>query len=211
MLDASRTPTCAPRDGDAVTLDRRAADRPPRSLLGLVGGILQLTAVSQITIFGVPADLSPLLVASVGLLCGSVPGALLRLRPRPVRGHRAAPDARRHLARAARASATAPAALRELRDPAHGLVPVAVGAAATAVAAIGFAVLQFLLGVDAPVSLLLVRQILLTIVLNTLLALPGLRALPPRPARRYLPDDPRRRRRRAYTTGGLSPLSRASS
>ena len=25
----------------------------------------------------------------------------------------------------------------------------------------------------------------------------------------FLPDDPRRRRRRAYTTGGLSPLSRA--
>jgi hypothetical protein len=24
----------------------------------------------------------------------------------------------------------------------------------------------------------------------------------------FLPDDPRRRRRRAYTTGGLSPLSR---
>jgi hypothetical protein len=24
-----------------------------------------------------------------------------------------------------------------------------------------------------------------------------------------LPDDPRRRRRRAYTTGGLSPISRA--
>ena len=51
-------------------------------------------------------------------------------------------------------------------------MPVAVGAAATAVAAIGFSVLQFLLGVDAPVSLLLVRQILLVIVLNTLLALP---------------------------------------
>jgi hypothetical protein len=26
---------------------------------------------------------------------------------------------------------------------------------------------------------------------------------------RLLPEDPRRRRRRAYTTGGLSPLSRA--
>jgi hypothetical protein len=25
----------------------------------------------------------------------------------------------------------------------------------------------------------------------------------------FLPDDPRRRRRRAYTTGGLSPLTRA--
>jgi hypothetical protein len=24
----------------------------------------------------------------------------------------------------------------------------------------------------------------------------------------FLPEDPRRRRRRAYTTGGLSPLSR---
>ena len=57
-------------------------------------------------------------------------------------------------------------------------------------------------------SLLLVRQILMTIVLNTLLALPVYmvvrRVLAP-----YLPDDPRRRRRRAYTTGGLSPLSRA--
>ena len=67
--------------------------------------------------------------------------------------------------------------------------------------------MQFLLGVDAPVSLLLVRQILLVIVLNTLLALPVYplvrRVLSP-----FLPDDPRRRRRRAYTTGGLSPLSR---
>ena len=62
--------------------------------------------------------------------------------------------------------------LRELRDPAHSLVPVAVGAVASAVAVIGFSVLQFLLGVDAPVSYLLVRQILLLIVLNTLLALP---------------------------------------
>ena len=56
---------------------------PPSSAsspLGLVGGILQLTTVSQIAIFGVPADLTPLLVASVGLLCGSIPGRVLRLR-----------------------------------------------------------------------------------------------------------------------------------
>ena len=44
------------------------------ALLGLLGGIVELTTVSQISIFGVPADLSPLLVASVGFLCGSVPG-----------------------------------------------------------------------------------------------------------------------------------------
>jgi hypothetical protein len=42
--------------------------------LGLIGCILQLTAVAQITVFGVPADLSPLMVVSVGLLMGSVPG-----------------------------------------------------------------------------------------------------------------------------------------
>jgi hypothetical protein len=87
-------------------------------------------------------------------------------------------------------------------------VPVAVGAAATAVTTLGFTVMQFLLGVDAPVSVLLIRQIVLTIILNTLLALPVYlvcrRVLAP-----LLPDDPRRRRRRAYTTGGLSPLSRA--
>ena len=55
---------------------------------------------------------------------------------------------------------------------------------------------------------MLLRQILLVIVLNTLLAMPVYlvcrRVLGP-----FLPDDPRRRRRRAYTTGGLSPLSRA--
>ena len=60
----------------------------------------------------------------------------------------------------------------------------------------------------APVSILLLRQILISVVLNTLIALPVYlvcrRVMAP-----YLPDDPRRRRRRAYTTGGLSPLTRA--
>jgi len=63
-------------------------------------------------------------------------------------------------------------------------------------------------GVTVPVSLLLVRVTLMTIVLNTLLALP-VYAVVHRALVKFLPDDPRRRRRRAYTTGGLSPLSRA--
>ncbi len=177
------------------------------ALLGLVGGIFQLTTVSQIAIFGVPADLSPLLVASVGFLCGSVPGALFGfclglfvdtalLQTLGVNSF------------ILTGIGYAAGRVRELRDPAHALAPVAIGAAATAIAVIGFALLQFLLGVEAPVSLLLLRQILMTIVLNTLLALPVYivcrRWLAP-----YLPDDPRRRRRRAYTTGGLSPLSKA--
>ena len=69
--------------------------------------------------------------------------------------------------------------------------------------------MQFLLGIDAPVSLLLLRQMLATIIVNTLLALPGLRRSCAAGLLPALPDDPRRRRRRrAYTTGGLSPLSR---
>jgi len=175
--------------------------------IGLVGGILQLTTVSQVAIFGVPADLSPLLVAAVGLLCGSIAGAVFGFSLGLFMDTLLAQT----LGLTSLVLLTAGYAagrLRELRDPAHALVPVAVGAAATAIATVGFSVLQFLLGVDAPVSFLLVRQILMTIVLNTLIAMPVYlacrRLLAP-----FLPDDPRRRRRRAYTTGGLSPLSRA--
>jgi membrane protein implicated in regulation of membrane protease activity len=80
--------------------------------------------------------------------------------------------------------------------------------AAPAMATVGFATIQFLLGVDAPVSLLLLREILVGIVVNAILALP-VYAIVRRVLVRYLPDDPRRRRRRAYVTGGLSPISRA--
>jgi rod shape-determining protein MreD len=176
-------------------------------LLGLLASILQLTAVSQVSIFGVPADLSPLIVASVGFLTGSVPGAVF--------GFFFGLFADTALMQTLGVSSLVltcvgygAGRVRELRDPAHGLAPVAVGAAATALAAIGLTVLQFLLGVEAPVSMQVVRQILMTIVLNTLLALP-VYALIRRVLLPFLPDDPRRRRRRAYTTGGLSPLSRA--
>jgi rod shape-determining protein MreD len=175
--------------------------------IALVGGILQLTTVSQVAIFGVPADLSPLLVAAVGLLCGSVAGAGF--------GFGIGLFTDTVLAQTMGLTSLvlltvgyAAGRLYELRDPAHGLVPLAVGAAATAMAAIGFSILQFLLGVDAPVSFLLIRQILLVIVLNTVLALP-VYLVCRRVLGQFLPDDPRRRRRRAYTTGGLSPLSRA--
>ena len=175
-------------------------------LIGLLGGIVQLSAVSQVTVFGVPADLSPLLVASAGFIAGSVPGAVFGF------GLGLFVDVSLYQTLGVSslvftAVGYGAGRIRELRDPAHGLAPVAVGAAASAIAAVGFSLLQFLLGVQAPVSLLLLRQILMTIVLNTLLALP-VYALMRRLLRPFLPDDPRRRRRRAYTTGGLSPISR---
>ncbi len=176
--------------------------------LGFVAVVVQQVAISQISIFGVSADITPLVVMSVGLLAGSMAGAVMGF------GMGLLID----LVLVQTLGVTSllyiaigywSGRLRELRDPAHGLVPLALGAAATAFAGIGMALIQFLLGVDAPVSLLLVQQILITVLVNTLISLP-VYALVRRVIAPVLPEDPRRRRRRAYTTGGLSPLQRPS-
>lgn len=170
--------------------------------------VLQQAAVSQISIFGVSADLSPLVVMSAGLLGGSLAGAAM--------GFGTGLFVDLVLVQTLGVTSLLYLAIgywsgrvRELRDPAHGLIPLALGAAATAFAGIGMALIQFLLGVDAPVSLLLAQQIVITVLVNTLLALP-VYAFVRRVIQPTLPDDPRRRRRRAYTTGGLSPLQRPS-
>jgi rod shape-determining protein MreD len=176
--------------------------------LGFAGVIVQIAAVSQITVFGVSLDLAPLLVASVGLLAGSLPGAVfgfaVGLFVDLALVQTLGVNSLLYIAIGYGAGR-----LRELRDPAHGLVPVIVGAVATAISTVGFALMQFLLGIEAPVSWLLLRQVLVAVLLGGLFALP-VYALVRRVVSGALPDDPRRRRRRAYTTGGLSPLSRPS-
>lgn len=177
-------------------------------LLALGTVVIQEAAISQISIFGVSADLTPLMVMSVGLLAGSLTGAVMGfatgLLVDTVLVQTLGITSLLYIAIGYWAGR-----LRELRDPAHGLVPLAAGAAATAVAGIGMTLIQFLLGVDAPVSLLLLQQLLVTILVNTLISLPVYAAVR-RIIHPALPDDPRRRRRRAYTTGGLSPLQRPS-
>jgi rod shape-determining protein MreD len=177
-------------------------------LLGLVVVVVQIAAISQVTILGTNADLTPLVVAAVGLLCGSVTGAVF--------GFAAGLFLDMALVQTMGLSSLVyvvagygAGRLRELSDPQAGIVPLLVGALATTVCTVGFGLMNFLLGIQAPVSLDLLRQILVTIVLNAIIALPVFSL-----ARRWLlpalPEDPRRRRRRrAYTTGGLSPLSRA--
>jgi rod shape-determining protein MreD len=170
--------------------------------------VIQQAAVSQISLFGVSADVTPLVVVSVGLLTGSMLGAIvgfgIGLFVDMVLVQTLGVTSLLYIA-----IGYLSGRLRELRDPAHGLVPLGMGAAATAFAGIGMAVIQFLLGVDAPVSFLLVQQIFTTVLVNTLIALP-VYAIVRRIVQPALPDDPRRRRRRAYTTGGLSPLQRPS-
>jgi rod shape-determining protein MreD len=175
--------------------------------LAFVTVVLQQAAISQISVFGVSADLTPLVVMSIGLLVGSLYGAIA--------GFAIGLFVDMILVQTLGVTSLLyitigywSGRLRELRDPAHGLVPLALGAAATAFAGIGMTLIQFLLGVEAPVSWLLLQQIFTTLV-NTLLALP-VYALVKRILEPALPQDPRRRRRRAYTTGGLSPLQRPS-
>jgi rod shape-determining protein MreD len=172
--------------------------------LGFLAVVVQESAVSQISIFGVSADITPLVVMSVGLLCGSVTGAVagfgIGLLIDLVLVQTLGVTSLLYIV-----IGYAAGRLRELRDPSHELVPLAGGALASAFAGLGMAVIQFLLGVDAPVSLLLLQQIFVVVLVNTLIALP-VYALVRRIVRPVLPEDPRRRRRRAYTTGGLSPL-----
>jgi rod shape-determining protein MreD len=167
----------------------------------------QIGVVSEIPVFGVNADLTPLLVAFIGLLCGSLLGS--------VGGF--AVGLLVDLALLQTLGLTSLVftmigywcgRLRELRDPQAALAPLLVGAAASAAALIGYSLMEFLLGVDAPVSFDLLRQIVLGVLVNTIVALP-MWAIVRRVLEGALPEDPRRRRtRRAYTTGGLSPLSK---
>ena len=97
------------------------------ALLGLVLSVLQVAAVSQLTVFGANADLLPLAVAAVGPAVRLDDRRDLRLRRRAVRRHGARPDDRRSPRWSTSWPATGAGRLRELRDPQAALVPMAVG------------------------------------------------------------------------------------
>jgi rod shape-determining protein MreD len=176
-------------------------------VFALVVVFFQVGVVSELPVFGVNADLCSLLVAFVGLMCGSSIGAACGF----------AVGLFVDLALLQTLGLTSLVftligywcgRLRELRDPQAALTPLLVGAAASGVSLVGYSLMEFMLGVDAPVSFELLREIVLGTVVNTILALP-MWALTRRALERALPEDPRRRRqRRTYTTGGLSPLTK---
>ncbi len=168
--------------------------------------VLQVSAVSQLYVFGTNADVVPLVVASVGLLTGRTTGAVF--------GFAAGLLVDTALVATLGVSSLVYIAigygagrLGELREPQSALVPLAVGFAASALAAFGYALLLFLLGTEAPVSVELMRQLVVATLVSTLLALPvyaGVRRV-------LLPtgrDGARARRRRGSQSSGLSPLSR---
>jgi len=171
--------------------------------LAVVSVFIQTGVVSELPIFGVRVDLAPLVVAFSGFLCGSVVGAAM--------GFGVGLLVDLTLAQTLGLSSLilivigyAAGRLRELRDPEATLLPLALGAAAAFAFLVGYAVAEFLLGVNAPVSgLELLRGIVLGTILDAIVSAPVWGVVRGVLARAN--DGGRPRRRRAYTTGGLAP------
>lgn len=175
-------------------------------LLVLAVVVLQVSAIAPIRVLGSAVDLVPLLVAAVALYAGAVPAAAT--------GFAAGLLLDVGLAQDIGASSLVLTFVgygigryRDLRDPAHGLAPIPMGAAATACYGAGFAVVAMLLGkVDTTsVSLFAVRDLLVVVVLNALLALPFF-WLVRLALRRELDVDPREQRRRRQGPRDQGPI-----
>ena len=168
--------------------------------LVLFGVVLQVAGVSTLHVFGANPDLVPLIVGAVGLLGGSVYAAAVGFACGLVIDLTVGqPVGASSLVLTAVGYAVG--RYQEVRDPAHGLLPIPIGAAATAGYVIGFALLSFMLQVRAPVSPSLIRETIITILLNALLALlifPIIRRF----MRPSLVGDERARRRAATATTG---------
>ncbi len=100
-------------------------------LLALAAVILQISGFGAVHVFGAYPDLIPLVVAAVAIYAGSVPGRRDGLRDRlPARPRSSArPWALSSLVLTAIGYGVG--RYREVRDPAHGLMPIPVGAVAT--------------------------------------------------------------------------------
>ena len=140
-------------------------------LMVLAAVVFQIACLVQIRVLGGAPDMMPLLVAAVALYAGSVPGAAT--------GFFTGLLVDLALGSSMGASSLVLTAVgygvgryREQRDPAHGLTPIPVAAAATAGYVLAYSAVSFMLSIDAPVSLLVLREMFMTVVLNALVALP---------------------------------------
>ena len=170
----------------------------------LLAVVLQLSAFSQIGILGGHADLVVLAVAAIAYYAGSISGSaagftagfLLDLLTGATMGASSL---------VLTAVGYGVGRFREVRDPSHGLLPIPVGAAATAGWVTAFAAVSLMLDIGARVSPLVLRDMVVTVLLNALLALPiftGSRKLL-RPSLAVDPLEVRRRRRPPRETGPL--------
>ncbi len=157
-------------------------------LLVLLAVVLQLSGFSQMRILGGYIDLIPLVVGAVAIYAGSIPGAIA--------GFSTGLLIDLALGQNLGASSLVLTALgygvgryRDLRDPAHGLLPIPVAAASTLGYVLAVAAVSFMLEVGASVSPLVLREAIITVLLNVAIALPFF-ALVRRVLRPVLAVDP---------------------
>jgi rod shape-determining protein MreD len=170
----------------------------------LLAVVLQVSAFSQLTFFDGHADLVVLTVAAIAYYAGSLSGCaagfsaglLIDLLTGATMGASSL---------VLTAVGYGVGRFREVRDPSHGLMPLAVGTVATACWVVAFAAVSLMLDIGARVSPLVIRDMILTVLLNALLALPiftGCRRIL-RPSLAVDPLELRRRRRPPRETGPL--------
>ena len=130
-------------------------------LLILLTVILQISGVADMQILGGTIDLTPLLVAAVAIYAGSIPGAIT--------GFLTGLLLDIAIGQTLGVSSLVLTALgygvgryRDLRDPSHGLLPIPVAAAATAGYLAAIAAVSFMLEATATVSLLVLREAVIT-------------------------------------------------
>jgi len=169
--------------------------------IGFLGVILQLSFFSRVELFHVSPDVLPALVVCLGLLGGSLTGA--------VSGFAIGLFVDCLLVEALGITSLVllgtgylAGLFRERFEIHTSLVPALLCMGLTLVAELGFAAIQLLLGVDAPISPLIVRDMLLKSVYAFFLGWPiylGVR----RTLRPALVEEPKVERRREPTVLGV--------
>jgi rod shape-determining protein MreD len=156
--------------------------------------VLQVSGVQSVPVLGGTFDLIPLVVAAVALWGGCITGAAVGFACGLLLDLIVGQDVG--------ASSLVLTAVGyfvgrygEVNEPAHGLLPLPVGAAATAAYLAGTTIVSLMLAFDASLSILAFRDMFLTIFLNTLIALPVF-VLIRRILRPVLARDPVQRRRK---------------
>ena len=164
------------------------------ALIGLIGVLLQLSFFSQVELFHVSPDILPALVVCLALLGGSLTGA--------VAGFSIGFFLDCLLVEALGISSLVLLGVgyvaglyRERFEIHNSLVPALLCMGLTLAAEIGFGVIQLLLGIDAPVSLLVVRDLLLKSVYAFFLGWP-IYLFVRRALRPALVEEPKVQRRR---------------
>lgn len=184
-----------------MTLSRAAALRV--GLIVAVAVLVQVSVVAQVPLLGGRANLIPIAVAALALLGGSLTGA-------------AAGFAAGLMLDLAMGMSLGGSSLvltfvgyligrfAELRDVSHGLLPIAVVAAGTLGYDVAYGAITFMLDIEATVSVLVLRDMLVGVLLNALLALP-LFALVRRIVRPFVAEGrfEARRRGRPRKTGPI--------